>query len=376
MLSKQIVDLSEEHFADVPVNVPAEVVKRIPADLPSIMGDTAAARSLRSAYIQHLVSSALCRRIFERFLLSLGRRHEKSDALFRAMSAELRNHSTRKEAVWRQHTLYAAYTSPTAKKATNTAAGMLVEEIVREIRLFTAPPRLSLVHAAVRRIVKLAAETWRYARLEREMITVRMPKPGEAVDASPADGADGWGVHDYGDLGELAPAQGPRRVLIGLLPTLAREPMHESLRSSEEAADQGCLYSRGVALFSDCVPVRARQWEVQAASSDDHTLRPSSPAPPQAPSRPASALPSSPAPPDKSESESDDPDSDASEAESEDEDDSDDDDHNQDEGAESPGTGHRPTRSPSPASTGGGHGQPSSSRSPSVRRSDVPDWSS
>ncbi|KAI9886284.1 MAG: hypothetical protein M1823_001893 [Watsoniomyces obsoletus] len=332
MLSKQIVDLSEEHFSEAPINVPSGALKRIPADLPSIMGDTPSARCLRSAYIQHLVSSALCRRIFEPFLLSLGRRHEKSDSIFRAMSAELRNHSTRKEAVWRQHTLYAAYTSPTAKKATNTAAGTLVEEIFHQIRFFTAPARLPLVHAAVRRIVKLAAETWRYARLEREMITARMPMTGEAIDADPSIGADGgWARHDYGELGELEESTpGSPRVLFGLLPTIAREPTHESLQSSDEEIDQGCLYTRGVALFSDCVPVRARRREVQTTSSASGNNPPGPPsaAPSPAPSRPASVVPSSPAPLDVSESESDDGGSDASETDSEDEDEGDDDNEN------------------------------------------------
>lgn len=263
MLSKQIVDLSEEHFAHLPSKIPEQALAKIPPELPSFLADTEASRHLRSAYIQHLVSTTLCRRVFGPFLFSLGRRHAEADRFFQSMSQELRNKSARKEAAWRQQTLYAAYTAPTAKKTTNSAAGAVVEEITHQIKPFAEPARLELIHVAVRRIVKLAAETWRYARLEREMITTQMPPVG-VMDVD----ANEWARHDYDEFEGLQPVSDPSRTILGLLPAVSRECIHESLQAPGEEADEGCLYTRGVALYSSCPPVRTR---LREREKSDHT---------------------------------------------------------------------------------------------------------
>jgi hypothetical protein len=310
MLSKQIVDLSEEHFKQAPAEqLSGEALDKVPADLPSFLADTAPCRHLRYAYIQHLVSATLCRRIFEPFLFSLGARPNKTDGLLLSISQDLRNKSTRKEAVWRQHTLVAAYTSKASKANTNAVAGAVVDEIMRQIKPFADPAKIEIIHAAVRRIVKLAAESWRYARLEREMITAYLapnaPEGGATTTAGGAgDGAGEWARPACDGLSDvsLAPAQGPCRVLIGLLPTISREPIHESLRTKDEKDDAGCVFCHGVALYSDCLPVRARLHELEpqpaaeAGAMEDGKSSPppasvqddaASPAPSPAPAEPA-----------------------------------------------------------------------------------------
>ncbi|KAI9702104.1 MAG: hypothetical protein M1836_001448 [Candelina mexicana] len=273
-LSKQIVDLSQVHFDNLPISPPDEVMSKIPSGIPSFIANTKASRQLRAAYIQHIVSTTLCYRVFQPFLFSLGRRYDKADTLFQAMSNELRNKSTRKEAVWRQHTLFAAYTASSAKKTINAAAGMVVEEIVNQIKHFADPRQIELINVAVRRIVKLAAEAWRLARLEREMITARMPaaEDGKEIDEE-------WLGHKYPSssppktTGRIAGGGSPRKLLLRLLPIISREPIHHDFRTEAEKNDNGCVYSRGVALYSDSAPVLARLQELHSVSGDHNSAQ-------------------------------------------------------------------------------------------------------
>ncbi|KAI9713319.1 MAG: hypothetical protein M1812_006678 [Candelaria pacifica] len=271
-LSKQIVDLSQEHFDNLPIAPPDAILDKIPSGIPSFTANTKASRQLRAAYVQHIVSTTLCYRVFQPFLFSLGRRYDKADTLFQAMSNELRNKSTRKEAVWRQHTLFAAYTASSAKKTINAAAGMVVEEIVNQIKHFADPRQIELINVAVRRIVKLAAEAWRLARLEREMITARMPA---AEDIKETD--EEWFGHDYTDSqSRTTPrtnATISRKLLLRLLPIISREPIHHDFRTEAEKNDNGCIYSRGVALYSDSTPVLARLQELQSTSNDRNPIQ-------------------------------------------------------------------------------------------------------
>ena len=132
---------------------------------------------MRAAYVAHTVAKLITYRVFGPFLFSLGSRYDKADSLFSSMSNHIRAKSTRKEAIWRQQTLLAAFTSTGAKQRINTAAGTVVEEIVNAIKHFADPKEEEGIKISVKRIVKLAAETWRFARLEREMITAVMPAP-------------------------------------------------------------------------------------------------------------------------------------------------------------------------------------------------------
>jgi hypothetical protein len=135
--------------------------------------------------------------MFGPFLFSLGRRYDKADSLFLSMSNHIREKSTRKEAIWRQQTLLAAFTSSGAKQRINTAACTVIDEIVAEIRHFADPKEEEGIRIAVRRIVKLAAETWRFARLEKEMITATMPAVQDEKHAF--TGVDFWPPYKAGE---------------------------------------------------------------------------------------------------------------------------------------------------------------------------------
>ncbi|OCK77911.1 hypothetical protein K432DRAFT_303106, partial [Lepidopterella palustris CBS 459.81] len=265
-LSKQIMDLSSTLFTHLPVTPPADILSLIPPRIPSFLGDTASSRQLRAAYVAHTISTILTFRVFTPFLFSLGRRFDKADGLFTAMSSQLREKSTRKEAVWRQHTLVAAFTSSDAKQRINSAAGSVVEEIVNAIKYFTDPNEEEALRVGVRRIVKLAAESWRFARLEREMIVAKMP----AVDDTDEDGtSDGfWPAH--GLESEPTPTdpavaefQERPRLLLRLFPAIVREAIHECFQITEqEKGDTGCIYSHGLALYDNATPVLVREEEL------------------------------------------------------------------------------------------------------------------
>ena len=208
-------------------------------------------------------------RVFGPFLFSLGRRYDKADSLFASMSSHIRDKSTRKEAVWRQQTLLAAFTSSGAKQRINTAAGTVVDEIVAEIKHFADPKEEEGIRIAVRRIVKLAAETWRFARLEREMIAATMPAVHD--DKHAFAGPEYWPPYKADDtpitsLAGTAIVDEPPKLLLRLFPVIHREPKHENFRiSDDEQPDEGCIYHHGLALYDDAKPVENRREELKAA---------------------------------------------------------------------------------------------------------------
>lgn len=187
------------------------------------------------------------------------------------MSNHIRDKSTRKEAIWRQQTLLAAFTSSGAKQRINTAAGTVVEEIVNAIKHFADPKEEEGIKIAVKRIVKLAAETWRFARLEREMICATMP----SIDDNEHDftGTDYWASHrpEGSPIASLVGTEMPPderpKMLLRLFPVIYREPKHENFRDESESdkPDEGCIYHHGLALYDDAEPVVARREELQAA---------------------------------------------------------------------------------------------------------------
>lgn len=269
-LRRQIVQLSEEHFQNLPIAPPNDVLARVPPGIPSFLANTDASRRLRQAYVQHVVSSVLTYRIFHPFLFTLGRRYDGADILFQDMSRKLRYKSIRKECVWRQHTLHAAYSVSSAKQSINKVATVIIDEIVNQIKHFADPKYLERIMTAVRRIVKAAAETWRYARLERELITARLPA-AEDNDEPIGD----WFESDYPQPrpeGARSREGKPRRVLLRLLPIICREPTHEELRDDPKVHDNGCVYSYGVALFSDSPAVIARVEELHQRGFEQPSL--------------------------------------------------------------------------------------------------------
>lgn len=266
-LRRQIVQLSEEHFQNLPIAPPNDVLARVPTGLPSFLANTDASRTIRQAFVQHVVSSVLTYRIFHPFLFTLGRRYDGADILFQDMSRKLRYKSIRKECVWRQHTLHAAYSVSSAKQSINKVATVIIDEIVNQIKHFADPKYLEKIITAVRRIVKIAAETWRYARLERELVTARLPA-AEDHEEPLCEWSDSYEQNPPRPAGLGSSHGEPRRVLLRLLPLICREPTHEELRDDPKVDDRGCVYSHGVALFSNSPAVVARVNELHQRGFD------------------------------------------------------------------------------------------------------------
>jgi hypothetical protein len=275
-LTKDIVDLSHE-FTTLPIappsvsilrppslnsiNTPQRVLAELPAGLPSMLNDTESSKLLRQAYVQHIISKYLCYRIFQPFLFSLGKRYDKADTFFQAMSNQLREKSTRKEAVWRHYTLLAGYTTSNAKKNQTVAAAQVIEEIAAYIKPFADPKKMDVVTSGITRIVKYAVETWRYARMEREIITASM-------STDDAD-AECWSVHPWEQnhpsiasaVKQLEKTDG-NAVVMALLPVFVREGTLPSLHRPNAVLDHGLVFSKGVALYADCAPVVLRKHEL------------------------------------------------------------------------------------------------------------------
>lgn len=184
---------------------------------------------------------------------------------------DIRRKSVRREAYWRQQTLKAAYTTSDAKQAINVVAAVIVDEIIDHIRHFADPKQLDALLVGVRKIVKLAAETWRLARVERELIISTMPSAEDEQTVN-----EGWKEFGYD------PAPSPtaedsnndthstirkRRVLLRMSPRIYREPVHEDFIEDGEKGTQ-CVYLPGVALYADSPSVLARKMEIARKTAD------------------------------------------------------------------------------------------------------------
>jgi hypothetical protein len=198
------------------------------------------------------------------------------------MSHHIRDKSTRKEAIWRQQTLLAAFTSSGAKQRINTAAGTVVEEIVSAIKNFADPREEEGIKIAVKRIVKLAAETWRFARLEREMINATMPALLD--EEHQFTGPNYWPSYEsykpdgtlIGSLVETSPPGDEQpQLLLRLFPVIWRESKHENFHVEGEKKDEGCIYHYGLALYDDAESVGQRMEELKSAGLPTYTTTPS-----------------------------------------------------------------------------------------------------
>jgi hypothetical protein len=263
-LSSLIATLSHEHFAYLPIDPPKDILSKIPSELPSFLDNTPPSRALRAAYVQHVVSKTLTYRVFQPFLFTLGRRYDKADTFFQMLSMDIRRKSVRREAFWRQQTLKAAYTTSDAKQSINVAAAVIVDEIIDHIRHFADPRQLDSLLTAVRKIVKLAAETWRHARVERELVLASFPAPdAEAIDN------EGW--TEYAAAAkeeESTPKPEPsRHVVLRTFPRVVREAAHEDFASGSDRATS-CMYSSGEVLYSDSPVVMARLQELAKRSAE------------------------------------------------------------------------------------------------------------
>jgi hypothetical protein len=257
-----IRDLSKEHFAYLPIDPPKDILSKIPSELPPFLDNTIASRDLRCAYIEHVVSKTITYRVFQPFLFTLGRRYDKADTFFQMLSMDIRRKSVRREAFWRQQTLKAAYTTSDAKQSINVAAAVIVDEIIDHIKHFADPKHLDSLLTGVRKTVKLAAETWRHARVERELVLASFPAP----DAESVSN-EGW--QEYGIAKEASSNQKmdpTRHVVLRTFPHVWREAAHEDFASGERA--NSCIYSPGEVLYSDSPVVMARLQELAKKSTE------------------------------------------------------------------------------------------------------------
>lgn len=243
------------------------MIAKIPVGVPHFFDNTPASRELRSAYIQHIIYSILTARVFQPFLFTLGKHDGIADSIFQTLSADIRRKSVRREALWRQQTLKAAYTTANAKQAINAAANDVYDEILSQVRPFTDPPRIDALRQGIRRVVKVAAETWRQARVERGFIVASMPPVGDEEG-----GGEGWAEFSYGAEDAGGPSglpQGPtrarERVLIRTAPRIVREAVYDDftqMTPAEGDPNGPCLYLRGTALFADSRAVVVRRDEL------------------------------------------------------------------------------------------------------------------
>lgn len=244
-LHQQIMDLSVEQFQDAAETIPEDIATQIPEKVLSFLSRPDGSARLRAAYIEHTISSVITRRIFKPFLFTLNLRQQSADQLFQSWSDHMRSKSTRKEALWRQRTLHAAYTVSSAKQSINKVAGAIVDEILDRIRCFAHPARLEQVTAAVRTIVKTAAETWRYARLEIPMISASMVEEDRPLCMTSRSDH-----HHRAPAGFPVPSRAGQ-VLLPLFPIIEREAIHEDMREDGKMNDQGYTYFPGRMLYVD-----------------------------------------------------------------------------------------------------------------------------
>ncbi|BCS21353.1 uncharacterized protein APUU_21785S [Aspergillus puulaauensis] len=263
-LQRLIVTLSKEHFSYLPIDPPQEVLSKLPPDLPSFLDNTPASCELRSAYVQHVVSKTLTYRIFHPFLFTLGRRYDKADILFQMLSMDIRRKSVRREAFWRQQTLKAAYTTSDAKESINVVAAVIVDEISNHLKHLADPRRMDSLLTGIRKIVKLAAETWRHARVERELILASLPGP-EDIN-SPTEDWEEYEISQEHDSGD-SQADLARHVVLRPFPRIIREAAHEDFIGDESKANP-CTYSQGAVLYSDSPIILARLQELAKKSTD------------------------------------------------------------------------------------------------------------
>jgi hypothetical protein len=226
------------------------------------------------SFIVHALCKIIVEMIFTPFLFGVDAGTDDKDSTFSNMSEQLKSRSTKKEAMWRQSTLLAHFSSPEAKQRINTAAVAVVQAMLAVVQPFLGPDETDDVRNKIRAIVKLATETWRYSRLERERIYAIFPPNGQTAEEDskvafwPAQSFDPakYPVNAVKPLFEGKPdSNGEDRTLVlRLLPVIRREPIDEAFKASAaEKNDRGSVYSYGLALYDDAPPVIARLNELR-----------------------------------------------------------------------------------------------------------------
>jgi len=258
-LERQITDLATEHFKDDPRALPEKTKRSMLAGLPSFLSEVESSSHLRMAFVEHTISRIVTQRIFEPFLFVLSGRLRPADALFTEMSQDLKRKSTRREALWRQRTLHAAYTASSAKQTINNIARYIIDDIVDAIKDLVDRTKWEHVSAAVRRIVKTAAETWRYARLESPLIIASM----DSTQIAQAWAGEG-----------VEPLKSGKEVLLSLFPIIKREAAYGVHEDEFKPIDEGYVYSRGRVLCADDTVPRTYQANTQPGHTINNATSP------------------------------------------------------------------------------------------------------
>ncbi|KAL8693214.1 MAG: hypothetical protein Q9218_001926 [Villophora microphyllina] len=230
-LTKQISDLAQEFCSICPLRLSSEITRSIPPNLPPFLTDTPASSLIRVAYVQSLVADVINRRIFQHFLFTF----DDLDSVFNEWAEYLYSKSTKREAIWRQRTLHAAFSCPSSKPRINKFATSIIDEILYVIKPFSDGNQKEQMLAAVKKIVKKAAETWRYARIELSRISA-LPAVTPNMDQE----------------GE---------VLMTMFPCIKRDPLPDDLRPDVKD-DAGCVYTAGQVLTRNSPTVLARRVEL------------------------------------------------------------------------------------------------------------------
>lgn len=258
-LERQITHLATEHFKDDPRALPEKTERSMLAGLPSFLAELESSAHLRMAFVEHTISRIVTQQIFEPFLFVLSGRLRPADALFIEMSQDLKRKSTRREALWRQRTLHAAYTASSAKQSINNIARYIIDDIVDAIKDLVDRTKWEHVSAAVRRIVKTAAETWRYARLESPLIIASM-NSNQIAQAWAGEGFE--------------PLQSGKEALLSLFPLIKREAAYGIHEDEFKPLDDGYVYSRGRVLCANNTVPRTYQASTQRGHTISHATSP------------------------------------------------------------------------------------------------------
>jgi len=266
-LAVQIAKVSRECFVELPATISKERMFVIPDEIPTFMDTTAPAGEIRACYIQYLISSILHVRIFQPFLFTLRRQYAGVDTFLQSLSKDICRKSERREAIWRQTTLRAAYTVSKAKEAINVVTAAIVDEIVDEIKHFAHHSAWPAIIGGTQCIVRSAAEVWRFARVEREPIKSFMHEVGsyDSRDCAWLESQQDAIIDDQSALAR--DTRHPRQVIMCLLPHIVREAAHEGFLSKAERLTNGpCIYLQGRVLYEDSTIVLARRQELEQSS--------------------------------------------------------------------------------------------------------------
>jgi len=244
-------------------DLPTYIKDQIPEDLPDFSASSRSSIRLRASYIHHLICRTLNLRIFQPFLFTLDRHQGATDPLFEEWSNRLQKLSPKREAIWRQHTLQAAYTARTAKQAINQIAGQLVAEMSGEIKYFVPSLQAEAVRSALKGIVKLAIETWRHARLEKGMVIASM-----SCDLHPSiidAGVTSWAIPASRNQSDMMATH-----IITTFPFVGKIEMQHNRKLDTNG--ETCIYSKGSALYQDSPSVVERLAEIHQGSTNPHSF--------------------------------------------------------------------------------------------------------